>query len=105
MSVRARQIAAGAAFAVGAIVLLVLLWGLLDLARIQESHGGAEFERSARFARAIVAVEIVGVAVTALVVLWRSRGAIFRLVVLAVAVWSLGLFDFALLGQAGTVPR
>lgn len=105
MSGRAWQIAAGAAFAVGAIVLLVLLWGLLDLARIQESHGGTEFERSALFARAIVVVEVIGVAVTGLVVLWRSRSATVRFVILAVVVWSLSLFDFALLALAGSVPR
>jgi hypothetical protein len=105
VSGRGKQIAAGAAFAVGAIVLVAMFWALLDLARIQQSHGGAEFERSAGFARGIVVVEIVGVAVTALVAMRRSRSPTVRLAILAVVVWSLSLFDFALLALAGTVPR
>jgi hypothetical protein len=105
VSGRGKQIAAGAAFAVGAIVLLVLLWGLLDLARIQESHGGAEFERSAGLARGIMVVEIVCVALTALLVVWRSRSPTVGLVILAVVVWTLSLCDFMLLALAGTVPR
>jgi hypothetical protein len=105
VSARGKQIGAGAALAVGAIVLGALFWALLDLARIQQSHGGAEFERSAGLARGIVVVEIVGVAVTALVVVWRSRSATVRLVILAVVVWTLAVCDFWLLALAGTVPR
>jgi len=102
---RVKQLFSAAALTLGTIALLTLLWGLLDLARIQQSHPGREFQDSASFLRMMAVVEILAVAVSASVIMWRRRSPIARLVTLAIVVWGLSLFDFLFLAQAGVVPR
>jgi hypothetical protein len=91
--------------ALGAISLAVLLWAILDLARIQQSHGGEAFQRSANALRLLVVAEMLCVAIGSGLVVWLSRGPTARPVIMAVVVWVLSLFDFVLLGMASVVPR
>jgi hypothetical protein len=100
-----RRVVSGAALGLGTIALAALLWAILDLARIQQSHSGEEFKRSANLLRFIVLAEILAVALGSGLIVWRSRSPTARLVTIAVVVWALSLFDFALLAIAGSVPR
>jgi hypothetical protein len=94
-----------AALGLGTIALAALLWAIVDLARIQQSHSGEVFKRSANLLRWMAVAEVLGVAIAFGFVVWRSRRPTARLVIMAIVVWTLSLLDFTLLGMASVVPH
>jgi hypothetical protein len=93
-----------AALLLGVVALVVALLALLDIARREALQTGTIFtEAAVRVRWTVVAEALVVLAVAGLVV-WRIRGRTMQLIWLAGVVWILALFDFILVGMAGTIP-
>lgn len=100
-----KRILAGAVLGAGTIVLIASLWALLDLARMQQLYSGEVFQRSAAARRWIVVAEVATVILSTAVVLWRRKGAVARLGLVAIVVWLVSAGDFVYLALGGAVPR